>query len=132
MKPPNKGDRAEKATIVQRLVNGANGGPPVPIVWGISATVERFDEAMAKAKNRTSYPPVVVDPTRVQDSGLLKDDIRLEFPTEAGRFDTVLLARATRKAKKATQLWRAYAEREGTAVEACRTAPGGAGAEQAF
>ena len=112
MKPPNRGDRAEKATIVQRLVNGANGVPPVPIVWGISATVERFNQAMAKAENRTSYPPVVVDPARVQESGLLKDDIRLEFPAESGQFDTVLLGRATRKAKEITELWRAYAERE--------------------
>ena len=118
MKPPSTGDRAEKATIVQRLVNGANGVPPVPIVWGISATVERFNDAMAKAENRTSYPPVVVDPTRVQESGLLKDDIRLDFPAKAGRFDTVLLTRATRKAKRATELWRAYAQREGAATEA--------------
>ena len=118
MKPPNTGDRAEKATIVQRLVNGANDVPPVPIVWGISATAERFNDAMAKAENRTSYSPVVVDPTRVQESGLLKDDIRLDFPAEAGRFDTVLLARATRKAKQATDLWRAYAQREGAATEA--------------
>ena len=29
MKPPSTRDRAEKATIVQRLVNGANGIPPV-------------------------------------------------------------------------------------------------------
>ena len=118
MKPSSKGDRAEKATIVQRLVNGANGVPPVPIVWGISATVERFNDAMAKAENRTSYPPVVVDPARVQESGLLKDDIRLDFPSEAGRFDTVLLARATKKAKQATDLWRAYAQQEGAAVDA--------------
>ena len=70
---------------------------------------------MAKAENRTSYPPVTVAPARVQESGLLKDDIRLDFPAEAGRFDTVLLGRATRKAKQATELWRAYAEREGAA-----------------
>ena len=118
MKPSSKGDRAEKATIVQRLVNGANGVPPVPIVWGISATVERFNDAMDRAENRTSYPPVVVDPARVQESGLLKDDIRLEFPVEAGRFDTVLLARATRKVKQATELWRAYAQREGAGADA--------------
>ena len=117
MKPPSTGERAEKATIVQRLVNGGNGVPPVPIVWGISATVERFNDAMAKAENRTSYPPVVVDPERVQESGLLKDDIRLDFPAETGRFDTVLLARATGKAKKATELWHAYAQREGTATQ---------------
>ena len=118
MKTPSKGDRAEKATIVQRLVNGTSDVPPVPIVWGISATVERFSEAMAQAENRTSYPPVVVDPARVQESGLLKDDIRLDFPAEAGRFDTVLLARATRRVKEATDLWHAYAVREGTAAKA--------------
>ena len=118
MKPASKGDRDEKATIVQRLVNGSNGVPPVPIVWGISATVDRFNEAMSKVENRTSYPSVVVDPARVQESGLLKDDIRLDFPAETGRFDTVLLARATRKAKRATELWRAYAQQEGAAAEA--------------
>ena len=113
MKRPSQVDRAEKATIVQRLVNGASGAPPVPVVWGISATVKRFEEAMAEARGRTTYPSVVVAPERVQESGLLKDDIRLDFPAEAGRFDTVLLARATRKAKEATELWRSYAQQEG-------------------
>ena len=113
MKRRTKDDKAERATIVQRLINGANGVPPVPVVWGISATVERFDQAMAQAKGRTTYPNVVVDAARVQESGLLKDDIRLEFPTDAGQFDTVLLGRATRKVKDATRLWVEYAEREG-------------------
>ena len=89
----------------------------MPIVWGISATVKRFNDAMAKAESRTSYPPVAIDPARVQESGLLKDDIRLDFPAETGRFDTVLLARAARKAKRATELWRAYAQREAAAAE---------------
>lgn len=112
-----KGARTERATIVQRLVNGANGAPPVPIVWGISATVERFNEAMARAENRTTYPPIVVDPARVQESGLLKDDIRLEFPGEAGQFDTVLLARAAKKVKEASESWKKYAENEGPTAE---------------
>lgn len=118
MKQPNRRDQTEKATIVQRLINGAAGVPPLPIVWGISATVQRFNEAMERAEDRTTYPPVVVDPVRIQESGLLKDDIRLDFPTEAGEFDTVLLARAARKVKEATNRWRAYAEREGMAAEA--------------
>lgn len=117
MKPPTQSARTEKATIVQRLVNGANGVPPVPIVWGISATVERFNEAMAKAENRFSYPSVVIDPARVQESGLLKDDIRLDFPAEVGQFDTVLLGRATRKLREVTELWQAYARREGAPAE---------------
>ena len=108
---PGKSDKAERATIVQRLVNGADHVPAVPIVLGISATIERFDDAMKQAK-RTRYESVVVDPTRVQESGLLKDDIRLDFPAKAGQFDTVLLARATKKVKRATALWGAYAQRE--------------------
>ena len=118
MKQPNRRDRAEKATIVQQLINGSKGVPPLPIVWGISATVQRFNEAMERAEGRTTYPHVVVDPVRIQESGLLKDDIRLDFPTEAGEFSTVLLARATRKVREATDRWRAYAEREGMTADA--------------
>ena len=103
-------DRTERSTVVRRLVNGANGVPPVPVVLGISATVERFNAAMAEAEGRLTYPSVIVDPARVQESGLLKDDIRLDFPAEAGHFDTVLLKRATRKVIESTVLWREYAE----------------------
>ncbi|MDE2828304.1 MAG: DEAD/DEAH box helicase family protein [Bacteroidota bacterium] len=95
----------EKETIVKRLVNGQDGVPAVPIVWGISATVERFSRAMERAKGRTQLPNVEVDPQDVQESGLLKDNILLDFPTERGRFETVLLRRATRLIKDATQRW---------------------------
>ena len=64
MRAPSQRDRAEKATIVQRLVNGANGVPPVPIVWGISATVERFNDAMTNAQDRITYPSVIVPPAK--------------------------------------------------------------------
>ncbi|MEV4899417.1 DEAD/DEAH box helicase family protein, partial [Nonomuraea sp. NPDC055795] len=110
MRPPSRNESAEKSTIVRRLINGINDVPPVPIVWGISATVERFNTAMTEAEGRSLYPSVVVDPARVQESGLLKDDIRLDFPIEAGSFDTVLLARATRKIKESTALWIEYGE----------------------
>jgi len=114
LRAPSQKDRAEKSTIVRRLINGGNGMPPVPIVWGISATVERFNTAMAEAEGRLSYPSVIVDPARVQESGLLKDDIRLDFPAETGTFDLVLLARASRKLKESTILWQQYAEAEDT------------------
>jgi type III restriction enzyme len=103
---------ADKPTIVKRLINGHAGIPPMPVVWGVSATVQRFDDAMAAAEvssRRTSLPKVVVDPIRVQESGLLKDDIVLDIPAEAGRFDTVLLTRATRKIVESTQAWSNYA-----------------------
>jgi type III restriction enzyme len=117
MKPTSNADRAEKQTIVKRLVNGSNGVPPVPVVWGISATVERFNQAMAEAQGRSTYAPTVVDPARVQESGLIKDDIRLDFPTENGRFDTVLLKRATRKVIESTRLWGDYARAQDPPAE---------------
>ncbi|MDN5852063.1 MAG: DEAD/DEAH box helicase family protein, partial [Actinomycetia bacterium] len=39
----------DKPTIVRRLVNGHAGYPPMPVVWGISATIERFQEVMKAA-----------------------------------------------------------------------------------
>ncbi len=99
----------DRTTIVQRLINGHNEVPPLPIVFGISATVERFEAAMKEAKNRAALPSVVVDSALVQASGLLKDDIVLSIPTEAGVYDTVLLRRAVEKVRASTQAWEAYA-----------------------
>lgn len=106
-------ENAERSTIVQRLINGENGVPGIPVVWGISATVERFTRAMGGAQGRSTLPSVSVDPTRVQDSGLLKDTIALDIPDEAGRFDTVLIGRATDKLRESSEEWAAYATQQG-------------------
>ena len=103
----------EKSTIVKRLINGEKGVPGIPVVWGISATVERFNKAMEVATGRTTLPPVTVDATRVQESGLLKDTIVLDIPDEAtGDFDTVLVRRATDKLSESTKEWATYAEQQ--------------------
>ncbi|MDI6872433.1 MAG: DEAD/DEAH box helicase [Demequina sp.] len=99
-------------TIVKRLINGHSAVPPIPIVWGISATVKRFEEAMAEAQvqeSRVHLRTITVDPVRIQESGLLKDDIVLDFPTETGDFNTVLLRRGVRKTKAMTAAWAEYA-----------------------
>ncbi len=99
----------EKSTIVKRLINGEKGIPGIPVVWGISATVERFNNAMEGAQGRSTLPPVTVDASRVQDSGLLKDTIALDIPDEAaGDFDTVLVRRAVDKLRECTEEWNAY------------------------
>ncbi len=104
---------SEKSTIVKRLINGEKGVPGIPVVWGISATVERFNKAMEVATGRTTLPPVTVDATRVQESGLLKDTIVLDIPDEAtGDFDTVLVRRATDKLSESTKEWATYAEQQ--------------------
>lgn len=103
----------DRATIVQRLINGHGSVPAIPIVFGISATVERFDDAMREAKDRTTLPAVQVDSQLVQSSGLLKDDIVLDIPAEAGTYDTTLLTRAVRKIKASTAAWEQYAKGQG-------------------
>jgi hypothetical protein len=103
----------EKSTIVKRIINGEKDVPGIPVVWGISATVERFNKAMEVATGRTTLPPVTVDATRVQESGLLKDTIALDIPDEAtGNFDTVLVRRAADKLRESTQEWAAYTEQQ--------------------
>ncbi|QTP58241.1 DEAD/DEAH box helicase family protein [Billgrantia antri] len=102
----------ERPTIVRRLINGSGAVPGIPIVWGISATVERFNDAIAGMQDRATLPNVVVDSSKVQASGLLKDTIILDVPSEMGQFDTVLVRRGTDKLKEITGAWRAYAEQQ--------------------
>jgi type III restriction enzyme len=109
----NKAAQEEGSTILKRLINGHGNVPPMPIVWGISATVERFQTAMRGARNRAMLPDVVVDPEKVQESGLLKDTIILDIPKEAGDFDTVLLRRAARKMVELSRAWDEYAREQG-------------------
>lgn len=102
----------EKGTIVQRLINGSGGVPGIPVVWGISATVERFNKAIEFAGKHIKLPNVVVDASKVQESGLIKDTILLDIPDEVGDFDTVLVRRATDKLKEATIAWGEYAKQQ--------------------
>jgi len=110
-----KSAQKDKSTIVKRLMNGSGSVPAVPVIWGISATVERFNTAISQAEGRSTIPNVIVDSAKVQDSGLLKDTIILDIPDEVGKFDTVLLKRATDKIKASTAAWVEYEETQDTA-----------------
>jgi type III restriction enzyme len=103
----------DHTTIVQRLINGQGSVPPMPVVFGISATVERFEKAMKDAKSRAALPSVLVDSALVQASGLLKDDIAPSIPTEGGVFDTVLLTEAVKKVRASSAAWQQYAQKQG-------------------
>lgn len=104
----------DRSTIVQRLINGQGTVPPLPVVFGISATVERFETAMKGAKGRDTLPSVMVDSALVQASGLLKDDIALYIPAEEGAFETVLLTKAVDKIKASSSAWEEYSREQGT------------------
>ena len=112
----NSKTTSDKPTIVRRLVNGTKERPPIPIVWGISATIAHFETAMQEAeatRNRRALPPVIVDPIRVQESGLVKDTLVLDIPDEAGKFDSVLVRRAARKLKDSADRWAEYTRSQG-------------------
>lgn len=101
-----------KPTIVRQLINGSGSVPGIPVVLGISATVQRFNEAMAGMQDRSTLPNVVVDPKKVQESGLLKDTINLDVPDDTGEFSTVLLRRGTDTLREISSAWAEYARQQ--------------------
>ncbi|MFP5342115.1 MAG: DEAD/DEAH box helicase family protein [Candidatus Limnocylindria bacterium] len=103
----------DRRTIVARLINGeAGSNPAIPVVWGISATIERFNAAMEQVTDRTNYPNVAVDVDRVRASGLIKDEIGLDQPAERGTFSTTLLREAVKATRMYEGRWAAYSAAE--------------------
>lgn len=101
-----------RSTIVKQLINGTGGVPGIPVVWGISATVQRFNDAISGMQDRDTLSNVVVDPKKVQESGLLKDTINLDIPDENGDFSTVLLRRGTTKLREISKAWDEYGRQQ--------------------
>ncbi len=112
MKEGGRTNSDGKPTIVKQLINGTGNVPGIPVVWGISATVQRFNDAVAGMQGRSTLPHVEVDAKKVQESGLLKDTINLEIPNESGDFSTVLLKRGTAKLLDITEAWEHYCEQQ--------------------
>jgi len=108
-----KAQTSSEQTIVQKIINGNGANPAMPIVWGISATVKRFDEAMEKAQDRTKRPNITIDPKAVQASGLLKNYLTLDIPDEAGDFETTMVRDATLDFVDVCERWDAYREDQG-------------------
>ena len=73
----------------------------IPLVSGVSATVQRFNDVVKSMKDRTTLPNVVVDSKPVQDSSLLKDTIDLDVPKYVGDFTTVWLRLGMEKLRDA-------------------------------
>lgn len=104
----------DRATIVQRLIHGEQGlNPPVPVVWGISATIERFTRAMGETLDRTARSHVDVAIEKVRASGLMKDGIGLDQPVGKGTFSTTLLRDTVHTALDYEQRWASYSKTDG-------------------
>lgn len=99
-------------TIVQRIIRGNGTNPAIPVVWGISATVQRFNEAMDKADGFLKRPNVEIDPKDVQASGLLKNALRLDIPNEDGDFETTMVRDAALDFVDVCEQWEEYCAAE--------------------
>ena len=108
--------RDEAETIVQRLILGWQDGgvPPVPLIFGISATPKRFNDLLDRAGNRDRLI-VSVDPQEVRASGLLKDVITVYHTDEEQPSDLSLLAAAAKQLRNYELEWAAHhARNKGT------------------
>lgn len=103
-------DDGSRQTIYAQLIDGHDGSKPMPIVVGISATIERFEKAMKARTARLSMGSITVSPADVQESGLLKDTISLLSPGESGNYDYALLKKACEALTESSQAWREYCQ----------------------
>lgn len=98
-----------RKTIASRVVAGGDGHPPAPVVLGISATPDRFIEAVTAEGSRT-LEQHNVDVEEVRKSGLIKDLISINHPTETQPGDATLLSEAARELQRFDKLWADYAD----------------------
>jgi len=101
---------AEAATIIQKFIKGSSELPPVPVIVGISATPERFNNLIV-GTNRHSRP-VNVDVADVRASGLIKETIILHHPTKDQPTDMTMLREAARSLKAFTKQWATYCAKQ--------------------
>ena len=90
-----KGREASRATtIMQKFLKGSKPDelPPMPLVIGMSATIERFNGLVGSITSSKQY--VAVEVEEVRQSGLLKDHIRIHYPESLNNDMAVLQAAA--------------------------------------
>lgn len=76
-------DASRAQTIMQKFIKGSPDElPKMPIVIGMSATIERFN-TLAGTTDSTILP-IRVSPDDVRASGLLKDRIIIKYPDDDG------------------------------------------------
>jgi type III restriction enzyme len=106
--------RNEATTIIQKFIKGSPGEiPPVPLIVGISATPERFNNLLLGQTPSRRYTPVAVDPEEVRASGLLKERITLFHPTEEQPSDITMLRAAALSWQSFVREWSDYCEAQG-------------------
>lgn len=107
------GAKTSGKTITAQIMDGGSSeaAPAAPVVLGISATPERFVEAISKSGQRI-LDPVTVDPDAVRQSGLIKDKIRIRHPRESQPGDFTLLELAVEDLKAYSESWESYSNEQ--------------------
>lgn len=80
----HRGAKTNQTSIMQKFVLGdpKNELHPLPIVIGMSATIDRFTKLIGDKCTSTLHK-VIVPVEKVRDSGLLKQRIELDYPSES-------------------------------------------------
>ena len=107
------GQATEKAqTILQRFLLGSrvDGLCRMPLVIGVSATPNRFEELLAGTTH--TVHKVYIQPEEVRESGLLKDRILIHYPEPASQAEMTLLAEAANRWQTIEERWSAYCQNQ--------------------
>jgi type III restriction enzyme len=110
--------KKDAATIIERISHGGTADhftgcahPPAPVIFGITATPERFKKAMDRAGR--SLEMIDVPASEVRESGLLKDKIIVRHPGENQPAESTLLAQAVAALKEFDERWQSHTETTG-------------------
>jgi type III restriction enzyme len=77
----HRGAKTNQTTIMQTFIKGNDKCKPMPVVIGMSATLERFNTLVAGTISSQHH--VIVSPDEVRQSGLLKDLIEIYSPDDS-------------------------------------------------
>ena len=105
-----RGQEAGRATtIMQKFILGSekDGLKPVPVVIGMSATIQRFN--MLVQNSAATIQQVRVSTEEVRASGLLKDRVIIYYPKDAGeQKDMAILQAATEEWVSKCKHWETF------------------------
>ena len=108
-----KSDTKTANSIMQKFIFGSpdNKLDKMPIVIGMSATIDRFSELIKGANSTTRSH--VIKAEDVRDSGLLKEEINISYPGDNQlQRGMAILKYATREWIEKCQHWEAYCQKE--------------------
>lgn len=77
----HRGAKTNQTTLMQTFIKGNDKCKPMPVVIGMSATLERFNTLIAGTTSSQHF--VIVSPDEVRQSGLLKDLIEIYSPDDS-------------------------------------------------